>query len=173
MAISANETAKALRAFDDKLELVVCGSSHSEMPSYPQWEATVLEETYDQIDYISLHMYFENYEKKHGGISRAAREKLDRYIGTVGGVIDFIRARSARSATSRSLSMSGTSGITTQERCRAHEGLGLAARTGSLEDIYNFEDVLQVGCIINTFIRRSIVCASPASHSSSTSSRRS
>src|SRR5690606_8798470 len=26
-----------------------------------------------------------------------------------------------------------------------------------LEDIYNFEDVLQVGCIINTFIRRSDV----------------
>ena len=26
-----------------------------------------------------------------------------------------------------------------------------------LEDIYNFEDVLQVGCIINTFIRRADV----------------
>ena len=33
------------------------------MPTYPQWEATVLEATYDQVDYISLHMYFENYEK--------------------------------------------------------------------------------------------------------------
>ena len=26
-----------------------------------------------------------------------------------------------------------------------------------LEDIYNFEDVLQVGCILNTFIRKSNV----------------
>ena len=34
---------------------------------------------------------------------------------------------------------------------------GLAARAGLLEDIYNFEDVLQVGCILNTFIRRSDV----------------
>jgi alpha-L-arabinofuranosidase len=35
-----------------------------------------------------------------------------------------------------------------------------------LEDIYNFEDVLQVGCIINTFIRRSDRGeASPASPS--------
>ena len=59
----ANETAKALRGFDQSLELVVCGSSHSDMPTYPQWEATVLEATYDQVDYISLHMYFENYEK--------------------------------------------------------------------------------------------------------------
>ena len=30
-------------------------------------------------------------------------------------------------------------------------------RRGLLEDIYNFEDVLQVGCILNTFIRRSDV----------------
>ncbi len=59
----ANETAKAIRAFDPTLELVVCGSSHSNMPTYPQWEATVLEATYEQVDYISLHMYFENYEK--------------------------------------------------------------------------------------------------------------
>ncbi|MFM7446153.1 MAG: alpha-N-arabinofuranosidase, partial [Tabrizicola sp.] len=35
----ANETAKALRGLDPTLELVVCGSSHSNMPTYPQWEA--------------------------------------------------------------------------------------------------------------------------------------
>ena len=59
----AAETAKAIRAFDKNLELVVCGSSHSNMPTYPQWEATVLEHTYDYIDHISLHMYFANHEK--------------------------------------------------------------------------------------------------------------
>ncbi len=31
----ANETAKAIRGFDPTLELVVCGSSHSNMPTYP------------------------------------------------------------------------------------------------------------------------------------------
>ena len=31
----ANETAKALRAFDRALELVVCGSSNADMPTYP------------------------------------------------------------------------------------------------------------------------------------------
>ena len=34
----ASETAKTLRAFDKSLELVVCGSSHSYMPTYPEWE---------------------------------------------------------------------------------------------------------------------------------------
>src|SRR5438445_8152899 len=57
----ANETAKAMRAYDQKLELIVCGSSHSQMPTYPEWEATVLDQCYDAVDYISLHMYFERF----------------------------------------------------------------------------------------------------------------
>ena len=35
----AHETAKAMRAFDKSLELVVCGSSNANMPTYPEWEA--------------------------------------------------------------------------------------------------------------------------------------
>jgi alpha-L-arabinofuranosidase len=56
----ANETAKTLRAFDRQVELVVCGSSNADMPTYPDWERTVLEHCYDQVDHISLHMYFGN-----------------------------------------------------------------------------------------------------------------
>ena len=89
----ANETAKALRGLDPTLELVVCGSSHSNMPTYPQWEATVLEATYEQVDYISLHMYFENYEKNTAEYL-ALPQKLDRYIGTVSGIIDYVKAKS-------------------------------------------------------------------------------
>ena len=151
----ANETAKALRAFDDKLELIVCGSSHSEMPSYPQWEATVLEATYDQVDYISLHMYFENYEKNTAEYL-ALPEKLDRYIGTVGGVIDFVKGKK-RSKRDVKISFD-------EWNVWYHERKSDAKRMKEwnwphapvlLEDIYNFEDVLQVGCILNTFIRRS------------------
>lgn len=153
----ANETAKALRAFDDSLELVVCGSSHSDMPTYPQWEATVLEETYDQVDYISLHMYFENYEKKTSEFL-ALPEKLDRYIGTVGGVIDYVKAKK-RSKKNVRISFD-------EWNVWYHERRSDAKRMKEwdwphapvlLEDIYNFEDVLQVGCILNTFIRRSDV----------------
>lgn len=153
----ANETAKALRAFDEKLQLVVCGSSHSDMPTYPQWEATVLEETYDQVDYISLHMYFENYEKNTAEFL-ALPEKLDRYINTVGGVIDYVKAKK-RSQRDVKISFD-------EWNVWYHERRSDARRMKEwnwphapvlLEDIYNFEDVLQVGCIINTFIRRSDV----------------
>jgi alpha-N-arabinofuranosidase len=153
----ANETAKAIRAFDDRLELIVCGSSHSNMPSYPQWEATVLEHTYEQVNYISLHMYFENYEKNTAEYL-ALPEKLDRYIGTVSGVIDYVKAKKRAKNDVR---------ISFDEwNVWYHERKQDAARMKEwgwphapvlLEDIYNFEDVLQVGCILNTFIRRSDV----------------
>ena len=151
----ANETAKALRAFDKSLELVVCGSSHSDMPSFPQWEATVLEATYDQVDYISLHMYFENHEKNTAEFL-ALPEKLDRYIGTVSGVIDYVKAKT-RSKRHVKISFD-------EWNVWYHKRKNDANRMAEwdwphapalLEDIYNFEDVLQVGCILNTFIRRS------------------
>ena len=39
---------------DPGLELVACGSSSPSMPTFAAWEATVLEDTYDLVDYISL-----------------------------------------------------------------------------------------------------------------------
>jgi alpha-N-arabinofuranosidase len=153
----ANETAKALRGLDPTLELVVCGSSHSNMPTYPQWEATVLEATYEHVDYISLHMYFENYEKNTAEYL-ALSQKLDRYIGTVSGIIDFVKAKS-RSKRDVKISFDEWN-VWYHERKRDAERMKAwewpeAPRL--LEDVYNFEDVLQVGCIINTFIRRADV----------------
>ena len=36
----ANETAKTLRAFDKNLQLIVCGSSNSDMKTYPEWKGS-------------------------------------------------------------------------------------------------------------------------------------
>ena len=62
------------------------------MPSYPQWEADVLDECYDNVDYLSLHMYFENYEDDYLNFL-AKPVILDRYIQTVSGVIDYVKAK--------------------------------------------------------------------------------
>ena len=151
----ANETAKALRAFDRDLELVVCGSSHSDMPTYPQWEATVLEETYENIDHISLHMYFENYAKNTANFL-ALPEKLDRYIGTVSGVIDFVKGKK-RSKKDVTISFDEWNvWYHTRKKDQEYlQGKDWKYWPPILEDVCNFEDVLQVGCILNTFIRRS------------------
>jgi alpha-L-arabinofuranosidase len=153
----ANETAKALRAFDPSLELVVCGSSHSNMPTYPQWEATVLEYTYDAVDYISLHMYFENYEKNAAEFL-ALNHKLDTYIGTVAGIIEYVRAKKrSRRQVYISFDEWNVWYHTRKQDQTFLNGDKWPEHPPLLEDVYNFEDVLQVGCILNTFIRRADV----------------
>ncbi|MFR5337179.1 MAG: alpha-N-arabinofuranosidase, partial [Blautia producta] len=43
----AEETAKAMRLIDPGIELVSCGSSNRDMPTFPDWEAVTLSHTYD------------------------------------------------------------------------------------------------------------------------------
>ena len=52
---AANEAAKMMKWVDPSIELVACGSSSSGMPTFGDWELTVLNECYDNIDYVSLH----------------------------------------------------------------------------------------------------------------------
>ncbi|MCC9081805.1 hypothetical protein LOS20_03530 [Enterococcus faecium] len=56
----AEETAKAMKLVDDSIEVVLCGSSNRQMPTFGDWELTVLDQAYDQIDYLSLHQYYGN-----------------------------------------------------------------------------------------------------------------
>lgn len=55
----AAQTAKAMRQLDPELQLVVCGSSARDMPTFGAWERTVLEHCYDDVDFISCHAYYQ------------------------------------------------------------------------------------------------------------------
>ena len=154
----AHETAKALRAFDKSLKLVVCGSSNAKMPTYPEWEATVLDHTYNEVDYISLHMYFDNHASDTASYL-AMSEKLDAYIMSVAGVIDYVKAKK-RSTKQVYISFDEWNvwyHSRAADRAVLDGNEGWPHAPALLEDAYNFEDVLMVGLIINTFIRRSDV----------------
>ena len=47
-------------------QLIACGSSNREMPTYLVWDREVLEECYDQVDAISLHCYYGNTKELSG-----------------------------------------------------------------------------------------------------------
>ncbi len=55
---TALEAAKIMKWIDPEIELVVCGSSSGDLPTFAAWDATVLEHTFDKVDYLSLHAYF-------------------------------------------------------------------------------------------------------------------
>lgn len=151
----ARETAKAMRAFDGDLELVVCGSSTPYMVTYPAWEATVLNHTYDEVDFISLHMYFEN-EANDTATYLAQNHELEKYIHTVASVIEFIKTKK-RSNKQVYISFDEWNvwyHSKPQDKKILEGNAGWPHAPAILEDIYNFEDVLQVACILNTFIRR-------------------
>jgi alpha-N-arabinofuranosidase len=154
----ASEVAKALRAFDKGLELVVCGSSNPKMPTYPEWERIVLEHTYESVDYLSLHMYSEN-KAKNTAEYLALSEKLDRYIATIQSAITLVKAnkRSKRDVHICFDEWNVWYHSHQQDRAILDGMQGWPHAPRLLEDIYNFEDVLQVGLTLNTFIRRSDV----------------
>jgi alpha-N-arabinofuranosidase len=88
----AAETARAMRQADPAVELVACGSSGQAMPTFAEWEATVLQETYDLVDYISLHAY---YEPADGDVDSflASAVDMESFIENVVATADHVGAR--------------------------------------------------------------------------------
>jgi alpha-L-arabinofuranosidase len=88
----AAQTARAMRQFDKDLELVACGSSGRTMPTFGAWEATVLEHTYDVVDYISAHAYYQLLDGDHASFL-ASSVDMDRFIHQVVATADHVGAR--------------------------------------------------------------------------------
>ncbi|MEO5921558.1 MAG: alpha-N-arabinofuranosidase [Pseudolysinimonas sp.] len=87
----AVKTARAMRQVDPTLELVVCGSSSAQMPLFGTWERIVLEETYDEIDFISCHAYYEPIAGDYGSFLASA-VNMDRFIDDVVATADHVKA---------------------------------------------------------------------------------
>ena len=50
----ALEAGKVMKLVDPTIELVACGSSNTDMPTFAQWEATVLDHTYEHRLYFTI-----------------------------------------------------------------------------------------------------------------------
>jgi alpha-N-arabinofuranosidase len=88
----AAQAATAMKWVDPTIELVAAGSSNSRMPTYPAWEETVLSHTWQQVDYISLHIYYNNLNDDLGTFLAQSLD-MDRYIETVIAVCDVVGAK--------------------------------------------------------------------------------
>jgi alpha-N-arabinofuranosidase len=147
----AAETAKVMKWVDPAIELVACGSSGRGMPTFAAWEATVLEHTYDQVDYISLHTYYGN--RNDDAPSFLARSlDMDQFITSVIATCDFVRAKK-RSKKSLHLSFDEWNvwhHITDWESTLAKPW---QVAPPLLEESYTFEDALLVGCMLITLLK--------------------
>lgn len=87
----AQMTAAGMRQTDPDLELVVCGSSSHVQPTFGSWERTVLQQSYDNVDYVSCHAY---YHPEDGDMKSflASGVDMDGFIKEVGSIIDSTKA---------------------------------------------------------------------------------
>jgi alpha-N-arabinofuranosidase len=87
----AAEAGKAMRLVDPTIELVACGSSNRAMPTFGTWEAGVLQECYDVVDYVSLHAYYEQTDDDLDSFLASAYD-MDGFIDSVVSTCDHVRA---------------------------------------------------------------------------------
>lgn len=79
----AHETIKMMKWIDSTIKVTVAGSSGVAMPTYPEWDRVVLEHTYEEADYLSLHQYY-------GFL--AGRDQVKDYLHAYLNLDDFIRS---------------------------------------------------------------------------------
>lgn len=146
----AAETAKAMRIVDPSIELIAVGSSHSAMPTFGEWEQTLLEHAYDQIDYVSLHHYFDPDLADEAGFL-ASGELMDRFITDVVSTCDHMRAKLRRDKVIR-LSFDEWN-VWYQSRFTEPLQRDWIESPALIEDNYTARDAVVVGDLLITLLR--------------------
>jgi alpha-N-arabinofuranosidase len=141
----ALETGKLMKMTDDSIKLVVCGSSTTGMPTYPEWDRIVLEHTYDTADYISIHRYYENFGNDDDFL--ASFYDMDQFIKTACATCDYVKAVK-RSSKTMYLSFDEWN-IWYQQKQEGHPWMK-APRI--LEDHYSLLDALTFGGLAITLL---------------------
>ncbi len=150
---TANEAAKIMKWVDPTIELVACGSSNTEMPTFGSYELEMLDQCYENIDYVSLHRYYGNPTGDTPGFLARSMD-MDDFIHTVASICDAIKGKK-HSKKQINLSFdewnvwyhSNEQDQDIWKQDKWNRALPL------LEDIYNFEDALLVGSMLMTLIR--------------------
>lgn len=156
----AARTASAMKAADPTLELVVCGSSNSQMPTFGAWERTVLEQAYDWVDFISCHAY---YQERDGDLASflASSADMEYFIASVVAATDHAQ-QLRRSDRQVNISFDEWN-VWYQQRYEADEAAARDAATAAhrpwpvaprlLEDVYSVADAVVVGSLLITLLR--------------------
>ncbi|AUG81775.1 Alpha-N-arabinofuranosidase [Kitasatospora sp. MMS16-BH015] len=150
----AARTAAAMKMADKDLELVVCGSSSAGMPTFGDWERTVLEHGYDYVDHISCHAYYQEHDGDLGSFLASALDMAS-FIDGVAATIDHV---GAKKHSKKRIGISFDEWnvwyqTRHQESGEVNEEWRHAPR--QLEDVYSVADAVVVGNLMMTLLGRS------------------
>ncbi len=149
----AIQTARAMRQVTPDLVLVACGSSSSNMPTFGSWENQVLELTYEEVDCISCHAY---YDPGDGDLASflASAADMDHFISTVVEIADEV-AENRRTSKRINLSFDEWNvwSIGRYQALGRLQGWPVAPRI--IEDEYTVADAVVVGNLLISLLRHS------------------
>jgi len=149
----ANEAAKLMKLTDSSIELVACGSSGNGMPTFGDWEYTVLNECYDNVDYISLHRYYGNPHNDTADFL-ASSVDLEDFIRTVACICDSVKGKKhTKKQINLSLDEWNVWYHSQADDQKLYREQPWGTALPLLQDIYNFEDALLVGLMLITILR--------------------
>lgn len=148
----AMQTAKIMKDIDPSIELVACGSAGMVVPTFCQWDATVLDHCFNYVDYLSMHTYYNNQnvtdEDTENYLARAIT--FERQIHSVLAACDYVSGKK-KSLKKINLSIDEWNVV-----YRPHGKVPKDARwtkaPHQIEDVYNLEDALVVGSMLMTMI---------------------
>jgi alpha-N-arabinofuranosidase len=151
--MKAQDAARQMRSVDDSIQLIACGSSGPFTPTYLEWDREVLEQCYDYVDGLSLHRYLGNNEETGEDSHKyvAMNLTMDKQIAETIAVCDLVRGHK-RSPKKLWLSFDEWN---VWYRARSGDAVDGHRHEAPhlLEEIYNLEDALLVGGMINTLLR--------------------
>ncbi len=148
----ACETAKLMKWTDPSVKLVACGSAHINMPTFGEWERTVLRECYEHIDYISLHNYYGNPGNDTATYLASAMD-MDSFIKQVAAICDEIKAEKNSDKIVNLSFDEWNIWFHSSEQDKQIPKWQVAPPL--LEDIYNLEDAVVLGNLLITLINNS------------------
>jgi alpha-N-arabinofuranosidase len=147
----AADTARGMRMIDPGLELVACGSSAPTMATFGEWERVVLTETYELVDLVSAHQYFEDFGDLQEHLS--AGHRMQAFIKDIVSHIDHVK--SARKS-SKQVNISFDEWNVwhmSRDESKPPAGKDWPVAPVLLEDTYTVADAVVVGDLLVTLLR--------------------
>lgn len=143
-----------MREKSPDIEVVACGSSNTDMPTWLEWDRQVLEGVGDGVDFISLHRYATKKTDDTLDFLAIAKD-VDRQIESVDAVCRFV-AEKGRFRKRPYLCFDEWNVWYRTQFKRFSDGGGSFA-PALIEERYSLEDALVVAGFVNSFVRHADV----------------
>ncbi len=153
----AQQAAKLMKRTDPEIELIACGTCSQGLPTYLDWDQTVLEVLGEHLDYLSIHKFAVRNRALELGTPEATRDilslplGLEQFVRAVDATCRRVAAKQKRDEPVR---------LCVDEYNVWYRTLNAESQDGRwtqapplLEEVYSLEDALVIAGYLNVFIR--------------------